>query len=170
MLFGNKDGKSSIQVIDCHVDLEHANAPFGSITGGYITLKGQVRDAVWFVNRSEMHIQIDNDFFVFNSDRTIVEANKGDGKTHFLAWFYADALVEQRTQDPNHSIKVHCLKLHERSEKSGTWGLFLLPVSNRRNVYERIGSFELGDARYRYDPPIERDFFENIEPKKIRIE
>lgn len=163
------DSVPAVDILDCQIQLTHSYAAFGSVASGFLLLSGMMREATWYVNRSEVMFQTSSECLSFISNRDALEATGTDGQTHFLGWVVPDALEKEWPQDLDFSISVWCLKIQERTEKRGTRCLFLLLAGNESESFRRIASFEIGDARYRYDPPIERDFFKNIKLKSIKI-
>jgi hypothetical protein len=136
---------------------------------GSLLLRGRLRKAEWRVHRDEIIMQTETTELVFMGNREVLEANTGDGHTHFLGWARPDALEEEWAEDTDFGITVWCLKLKERTERKGTFCLLLFPTDDTEASFRRIGHFEIGDARYLYNPPIDRDFFDDIELTTINI-
>jgi len=103
------------------------------------------------------------------ADRETVETIPGYLSTHFQGLVHWDALEPGWSKDPEASMKVSCLKIRERSRKGDTLCLFLVPVGDSAEAFHRIASFRIVDAIYRYDPPLDTDFFEGCEWKEVRI-
>jgi len=163
------DPHPPINIIDCQLQLTYAYAPFGSISGGSLTLQGQMRTASWFPDRGEVTMSTGRDMLTFTRDRDALESTKDEGRTHFLGWVSPDTLDADAPRDSLGAVAVHCLRIRNRSNKKGTRCVFLRPMNDSGVDYQRIAFFEIGDAEYRYDPPVDVDFFKGIKMQIVQI-
>ncbi|KAF2116637.1 heterokaryon incompatibility protein-domain-containing protein [Lophiotrema nucula] len=163
------NAQSVLEIVHCEVQLAYSQAPFGSVTDGYIILRGYMRTATWFPDKGDVDIPTESGSLTIRRDREAVETSEGDGRTDFWGWIYEDTLDSDSSKDVHGKVEIHLLKVRSRTEKKGTLCLFLRPTDETRTSYQRIAFMEICDARYRYDPPIETDFFEGVDLQTIKF-
>ncbi|KAH7073777.1 heterokaryon incompatibility protein-domain-containing protein [Paraphoma chrysanthemicola] len=159
----------AVEVLDCQVQLQHTFAPFGAVTSGFLELRAQMQEMIWYFNRDDRQIQVEAHAFSCIANREKCETLPEYLNTVFQAYVSWDALETDWSKDPDASMKVWCLKLRERSQKGDTLCLFLVPADSVAGSFRRIAAFRIVDAIYRFNPPVSRDFFEGCEWQVVRI-
>lgn len=159
----------AVQILDVQVTLARPSAPFGAVTNGFIKLRGQVCEMMWYFNRTNKQIQIEAGDLSFMADRATAEELPTYEKTLFQGLVSRDALRPEWPKEPEASMEVMCLKLRERSQKGDTFCIFLVPALERPGAFRRVSCFRMVDALYRDDPPLSIPVFEDCEWREVVI-
>jgi hypothetical protein len=160
---------STVEIVDCKVQLARPFAPFGAVKNGYLIVKAQIRQVTWYFNHSNRQVQVMAESMAFMANRETAESLPGYLSSLFEGIVIRDALEPDWPQDVDANLQVSCLKVRERSQKGDTLCLFLVPAQDVPGGFRRIASFRIMDALYRFDPPIESDFFSGCALHQVKI-
>src|SRR3569833_782935 len=173
----NEQGEPEAEVVDCAVNLESENLPFGAVKNARLVIKGRMREIVWLYNRAEVLMpgrRPGDPALRFYNDRPRREASGEEGVTHFFGEPTMDAIETSWSVAEDAEMKAWCLKILGPTSIFGSRCIILVEDadSNGERVYKRVGHVRLGDSSYYSYPPysaLQPDFFDKIEPQTVVI-
>jgi hypothetical protein len=159
---------TSAYVLACSVDLKCIFAPFGAVSAGILTIRGQALPARWYYNEDRLHINMVDDQVFVTGNREYVEAQTGEGTTVFIGWIHQDAVEPMWSNDADAFRTILCFRLRTAGYKRGSMVL-LLEIVGDTGSYRRLGILEIGDAIYRYKPRTIRNIFADLSDTIVTI-